>query len=455
MINECTLTFLGGVGTVTGSKYVLKTPNHTLMIDCGMFQGRKDLRLRNWAPLEIDPASIDLVLLTHGHLDHCSYVPKLVKEGFKGRVLGTAPTLSLAEIIVRDSAKIMEEEGELANKEGYSKHAPALPLYTLKDAEKALKLFRAVEEGVWIDLFEEIRVRFMYNGHIIGSCFIELDVHGKRFVFSGDIGRASDLLLRPYKKPTKAEVLLIETTYGGSLHEKENVFDKIRECVLEVIESKGTLLIPSFAIERTQSIMYVLYQLKEEGKIPSIPMFMDSPMGTKVLNVFLDQLSWHLLSAEVCTAMCEAFTIVSDYAQTWEVIDSSGPKIVVAGSGMLTGGRMLTYLQHYLGRKNTTVLLTGYQAEETRGRYLLEGTKSLKIRGKYYPVEARILNLEMLSAHADQLELLDWLSDLPQSPKQLYLVHGELETSQIFKEKLLETKSWKSEIPYPGQSVLL
>lgn len=454
-LNNCSLTFLGGVGTVTGSKYLLRAGEHTLLVDCGMFQGKKELRQRNWEPLSVDASTIDLVLLTHGHLDHCSYLPKLVKEGFQGLVLGTAPTLELAEIIVHDSAKIMEEEAEQANKEGYSKHAPALPLYTLKDTERAIKLFRVAEEGEWIDLFEGVQVRFMYNGHIIGACFIELDLWGKRLVFSGDVGRPKDVLLRPYKKPDKADVLVLETTYGDSIHSVESVSETLKKLVLETIDFKGTLLIPSFAIERTQSMMYLLYLLQKNGEIPEIPMYMDSPMGTKVLSVFTRHLSWHTLSYDVCKEMCDSFRLVSDYSETWEVIDSKGPKIVIAGSGMLTGGRILTYLQQYLDKSHTTVLLTGYQAEQTRGRALLEGEKSIKIRGKYYLVNARIKNLEVLSAHADQGELIDWISEIDQAPSQVFLVHGEPDVSKVFQEVLLSKKSWTATLPIPEQSVLL
>lgn len=434
---------------------MIRAGDRALLIDCGMFQGKKELRQRNWEPLAVEASSIDLVLLTHGHLDHCSYFPKLVKEGFQGLLLGTAPTLALAEIIMHDSAKIMEEEAEQANKEGYCKHSPALPLYTLKEADKAIKQFRVAEEGVWIELFKGIQARFQYNGHIIGACFIELDLWGKRMVFSGDVGRPEDVLLRPFKKPDRADILLLETTYGDSVHSKEDVSKKLKKLVLESVDSKGTLLIPSFAIERTQSIMYLLYQLQKSGEIPRIPMYMDSPMGTKVLKVFTQYLDWHRLSAETCREMCDAFTIVSDYAETWEVIDSQGPKIVVAGSGMLTGGRILTYLQHYLDRSNTTLLLTGYQAEQTRGRALLEGAKSIKIRGKYYRVNAQIKILDVLSAHADQDELFDWISEIDATPNKLFLVHGEPKSSVVFKDKLSKERGWNATLPIPDQTVLL
>ena len=353
--------FLGAAGTVTGSKYLIDTGQYKIMVDCGLFQGLKKLRLLNWDSLPVKMNEIDTVLLTHGHMDHTGYLPRLVKMGFNKTIQGTAPTLDVAEIILRDSAKIQEEEAERANKEGYSKHSPAKPLYDLKDAEKTIAHFKPVPEGEWFELFEGIQARFQYNGHIIGATFIELDIHGKRFVFSGDIGRKEDLLMRPYKKPEKADVLFIESTYGDRLHPKEDLEAKLKKIILHTIEKGGTLIIPSFAVERTQTLMYLLWQLQEKKIIPNIPMIMDSPMGANVLNVFHNHKGWHKLSKEDCKRMCDIFHIVKEYKETWEVIDDKRPKIVIAGSGMMSGGRVLTYLQQYLSRSETSVLLAGFK----------------------------------------------------------------------------------------------
>jgi len=445
--DNITIHFLGASGTVTGSKYLIDTGERKIMIDCGLFQGLKKLRLLNWDYLPVNVAEIDTVLLTHGHLDHTGYLPRLVKMGFNRSIQGTAPTLDIAEIILRDSAKIQEEEAEKANSEGYSKHSPAKPLYDLKDAEKTITHFKPVPEGEWLELFDGIQARFQYNGHIIGATFIELEIHGKRFVFSGDIGRKEDLLMRPYKKPEKADVLFIESTYGGRLHSKEDLPTKLKDIVLHTIKKGGTLIIPSFAVERTQTLMYLLWQLLDKKEIPEIPMIMDSPMGADVLKVFHAHRDWHKLPVEDCRKMCDTFRIVEEYKETWEVINNKHPKIVIAGSGMMSGGRVLTYLQQYLKKPETTILLAGFQAEGTRGRKLLEGASELKIYGKYYDVKAEVFNLQVLSAHADQAELLDWMSEIKNSPEKIFIVHGETHSADALRVKIKDTYNWNCTIP--------
>jgi len=439
--------FLGASGTVTGSKFLIDTGERKILIDCGLFQGLKKLRLLNWDHLPVNVDEIDTVLLTHGHLDHTGYLPRLVKMGFNQSIQATAPTLDIAKIILRDSAKIQEEDAERANREGFSKHSPAKPLYDLEDAERAISHFRPVEVGEWLPLFEGIQVRFQYVGHIIGATFIELDIHGKRFVFSGDIGRKEDWLMRAYTKPKKADILFVESTYGSRLHPKEDLMERLQKIVHHTVEKGGTLIIPSFAVERAQTLMFLLWQLQKNKSIPDIPMIMDSPMAANVLDVFHKHSSWHKLTAEDCTQMCNQFHIVKSFKETWEVIDVKRPKIVIAGSGMVTGGRVLTYLQQYLDRPETTLLLAGYQAEGTRGRSLLEGASELKIYGKYYEVKAEILNLEVLSAHADQGELLDWMSDLESKPEKVFIVHGENHAADALRLKIKDTLGWDSILP--------
>ncbi|MCF8461782.1 MAG: MBL fold metallo-hydrolase [Flavobacteriales bacterium] len=445
--NKITVHFLGAAGTVTGSKFLIDTGEHKILVDCGLFQGLKELRLKNWDQFPVNVPEIDAVVLTHGHMDHTGYLPRLMKMGFKGPIHGTRPTLEIAEIILLDSAKIQEEEAKKANQEGYSKHHPAEPLYDLKDAEEAIEHFNSLAEGVWIELYPEINIRFQYNGHIIGATFIEMDIKGKRFVFSGDIGRPQDKLLRPPKKPQKADVLFMESTYGDRVHSEENLEDRLKEIINNTYANGGTLIIPSFAVERTQTLMYVIWKLRQAHAIPQMPLIMDSPMAANVLKVFEDNREWHTLKPEEYTGMCNLFRIVTSYKETWEVINDEKPKIVIAGSGMISGGRVLTYLQHYIGKIETTVLLAGFQAAGTRGRKLLEGASELKIYGKEYPVEAEVINLEVLSAHADQPEMLDWMSEIKTAPEHTFIIHGEAEAAATFKEKIKERYGWESTVP--------
>ena len=439
--------FLGGVGTVTGSKFLIDLQEKKILIDCGVFQGLKELREQNWQELPFNASLIDVVLLTHGHFDHVGYLPRLVQQGFSGKIIGTAPTLAIAEIILNDSAKIYEEEAEKANKEKYTKHQPALPFFTKKDVEKTISFFESNQEDKWISLSENIKYRFQYNGHIIGATFIELDIYSKRFVFSGDIGRTDDYLLFNPKKPAWADFLFIESTYGNKLHPEENVEAVLTKIIKEVIDKKGNLIIPSFAVERLQMLMYVLWKLYKENKIPNIPIYVDSPMGNNVLDVFKRFSKWHKLSESEYNSMCNHINIIQSYRETWETIDNKVSKIVIAGSGMVTGGRVLTYLQQLIDETATTVLLVGYQAEGTRGRQLQEGASEIRFYGKYYPVKATIKSIESLSAHADQKGLLNWMSSIKNIPEKVYLIHGEPTSLDAFRVKIKNTYKWNVTIP--------
>ena len=446
-MSKVKLHFLGAAGTVTGSKYLLETSQANIMIDCGMFQGLKELRLKNWEPFPFDVSKIGFVLLTHAHLDHTGYLPRLVKQGFKGEIIGTAPTLSITEIILMDSAKIHEEQAEKASLEGYSKHEHPLPFYTEEDAKATLKFFKQAPLDTWTKLNEEVSFRFQYNGHILGATFIELNVSGKIFVFSGDIGRNEDLLLDPPKKPVWADFLIMESTYGNKLHPETSVSNELTSIIKETIHSRGTLIIPSFAVERLQTLMFILWRLYEKNKIPNIPIYVDSPMGASVLDVFQQFPSWHKLSHEDFNAMKKRMNIVMSYKDTWNTIDNKQPKIVIAGSGMVTGGRVLTYLQQLIDQPETSVLLVGFQAEGTRGRQLLEGAHEIKFFGKYYPVKAKIYHDESLSAHADQKGILEWLKDIDNVPQKVFLVHGEPLALDALRVKLKDTYNWDPTIP--------
>ena len=447
MKNSIKINFLGAAGVVTGSKFLIETSEKNILIDCGMFQGLKELRELNWSPLPVNVETIDVVLLTHGHLDHVGYLPRLLKEGFKGKIIGTAPTLAIAEIILKDSAKIHEEDAQKANKEKYTKHNPALPFYTSLDAEKTLQLFQVEMIDKWVTLSENISYRFQFNGHILGATYIDLDINGKRFVFSGDIGRQNDYLLENPKKPEWADYLFIESTYGNKLHEHEDVEQILSELIKETIYKKGNLIIPSFAVERLQTLIYILWKLYKTNKIPNIPIFIDSPMGNRVLEVFQRFPKWHKLSVSEYRAMCNHVTILESYKETWETIDNKNPKIVIAGSGMVTGGRVLTYLQQLIDEPATTVLLVGYQAEGTRGRQLQDGAHEIKFFGKYYPVKATIKSIESLSAHADQSDLLSWMSIIKNIPENVFLIHGESPALDAFRIKIKDIYNWNVTIP--------
>jgi metallo-beta-lactamase family protein len=448
------LTFLGASGTVTGSKYLIEFQDKKILVDCGLFQGLKELRLLNWQIPEFDPSAINAVLLTHGHLDHTGYLPRLVKLGFKGEIFATVPTLKIAEIILKDSAKIQEEEAERANRDGYSKHKPALPFYDLKDVEQTQKLFRPIQEGEWINIEKLCKVIFQYNGHIIGSTFIQVEAAGKTLVFSGDVGRDKDLLLYSPKKPNKADVLLIESTYGGKIHPNEEaLLPELEQVVNETIHRGGSIFIPSFAVERTQLLMLILWKLLKDKRIPRVPMIMDSPMGANILDLFHHAQDWHKLKTEECNEMCSHFRLVSSYKETMQLRMDKKPKIVIAGSGMMTGGRILSYLEVRAANENDTLLFVGYQAEGTRGRKLLEGEKEIKIYGRMILFRMQIKKIEGLSAHGDQNDLLYWLSNLKQKPTNIFIVHGETEQAEAFKQKLKDVKHWEAEIPHLNQSI--
>lgn len=449
------IQFLGGAGTVTGSKTLIESNGIRVLIDCGQFQGIKPLRELNWEPLPILPSTIDFVLLTHGHLDHCGWLPRLVNQGFEGKIYCTSPTKDIAKLILFDSAKIQEEEANQANEGKYSKHEIAEPLYTVDQVEKVIPLFRVVKPNEEIALDAEISAVFTNAGHILGACSIQLNLEGKTLVFSGDIGRDDDALMFPPTQPKKADYIFLESTYGNRIHPDEDAKLLLENYINATFSRGGTVIIPSFAVERAQTIMYLLWQLKEEGKIPNIPYIIDTPMGISMLQIFENNKQWHKLSSEDCEAMCQLFSMISDYQETINAIYDKRPKVVIAASGMITGGRVLSYLERYIGLPETTVVIVGYQAEGTRGRKLLEGAKDIKIRGKYYEVKANVVDIEGLSAHGDQNDLLNWLSSLENKPKKVFLVHGENQPADELRIKIQEKYGFECSIPMMNQEVEL
>ena len=452
MENNIKIQFLGAAGTVTGSKYLIQTNDKNILVDCGLFQGLKALRLLNWESLPFNVAKIDMVLLTHGHLDHVGYLPRLVNEGFSGEIWGTEPTLEIAKVILEDSARIQEEDAERANAEGFSKHNPAKPLYDTKDVKKTMPLFRPQQLDKWIKIDKETFCRFKYNSHIIGATFIELKIQNKIIVFSGDIGRSNDLLMYPPQKPEAVDILFIESTYGDRLHPEHSV-ENLIEIINTAAKKNGTIIIPGFAVERIQMLMYLLWKLRKKGAIPKLPIYMDSPMGTNVLDVFKLYPSWHKLPMDECEEMLKDIKQIRTIQETYKLAASGLPKIIVAASGMASGGRVLTYFVQYLGQPSATVLLVGYQAEGTRGRALLEGVKEVKLFGKFFPVKAEIKNLEGLSAHTDQKGLIDWMSLIKKKPERIFIVHGEPQSADALRVKIKDVYGWDCEIPFLNEIV--
>ncbi|HLP64025.1 MBL fold metallo-hydrolase [Flavobacterium sp.] len=449
------VTFLGGAGTVTGSKTLVESNGIRILIDCGQFQGVKPLRELNWEPLPILPSTIDYVLLTHGHLDHCGWLPRLVNQGFEGKIYCTSPTKEITKLILRDSAKIQEEEANQANEGKYSKHEIAEPLYTVEQVERVLPLFRVIQPNEEVALDAEISAVFTNAGHILGACSIALHLENKTLVFSGDIGRDDDVLMFAPTQPKKADYVFLESTYGNRIHPDEDAKLLLETYINNAYNNGGTVIIPSFAVERAQTIMYLIWQLKQEDKIPNMPYIIDTPMGISMLDIFESNKKWHKLSSEESDAMCKQFSMISDYQETINAIYDKRTKVVIAASGMITGGRVLSYLERYIGLPETTVIIVGYQAEGTRGRKLLDGAKEIKIRGKYYEVQAKILEIEGLSAHGDQNDLLNWLSALENKPKKVFLVHGENQPADELRIKIHEKYGYDCAVPMMGQTVEL
>lgn len=441
------LKFLGAAGTVTGSKFFLQLEGFNILIDCGLFQGLKYLRNLNWEPLSIDISKIDVVLISHAHLDHTGYLPLLAKNGYQGPIYMTEPTAALAALVLRDSAKIQEEDAVSANREGYSKHKIALPLYTEKNAEEAIALFRTCKDEEWNNLVEGVKFRFRRNGHILGSCFIEINYKGKTIVFSGDIGREESLLLKAPNRPEKADTLIIESTYGNRFHSETSAEEQLIEVIQHTYKKGGNILLSSFAIGRSQELMFLIHRLVREGKIPDLPIYLDSPMSSEATKILFRYPPWHKLSYEECEEIARNINFVHVVEESFAVIDDPRPKIVIAASGMLAGGRILNYLKAYIGDFRNTLLLVGYQAEGTRGKTLKEGGKEIKIHGRFYQVKSEVREISTLSAHADQGELMNWMKTIKDAPRQVFLVHGENDALNTLQSKIQEELKWKAIVP--------
>lgn len=449
------IQFLGASGTVTGSKYLLKIDDFHLLIDCGMFQGLRDLRRLNWMDFPFPPEKIDAVILTHGHLDHTGYLPRLVKQGYHNLIYCTEPTADLTEIILKDSAKLQEEDAMHANQEGYSKHKPAVPLYDQKDVEQTIPLLKPVAVETFIELNRNIRFRYKKNAHIPGAAFIEMDIKGKRFVFSGDVGRPEDPMLTHRERPVKADYLFIESTYGDRLHPKEETEVVLKRIIDDALSKHGPLFVSSFAVDRAQDFMYSIWKLKKENRIPNLPVYLDSPMGFDVSKVFLKYPDWLTLEPEVIEEIFDDVKVIKSIKQTLALAGDRSPKIVIAGSGMMNGGRILHYLEKQLGNSSATFILPGYQAEGTRGRQLSIGSSEIKLHGKYFLVRATIEHMRTMSSHADQGELLSWMSQIKNKPEKVFIVHGEPHPADALRVKIQDRYGWDVHIPNYMETVPL
>ncbi len=450
------LTFLGATGTVTGSKYLLDTGTKRILVDCGLFQGLKQLRLKNWEKLPINPREIDAVVLTHAHIDHSGYLPLLVKHGFKGRVYCTEATRDLCEILLPDSAHLQEEEAEYANRRGFSKHHPALPLYTRDDAIKALGLLVAVdyEQDVYLD--DDLMLRFSPNGHILGSAFVRISNSKTSVLFSGDIGRSNDILMNPPAQMTQADYLLLESTYGNRLHETDDPKAKLAAIINKTVKRRGVVLIPVFAVGRAQELLYYIHLLKSSGVISQdIPVYLNSPMAVDATEIFMHHRGEHRLSPEQYRALSRTAHMVNSVEESRALNESKGPMIILSASGMASGGRVVHHLKAFAPKPDNTILFVGFQAAGTRGAAMVEGAESIKIHGEYVPINADVEFISNLSAHADYAEILDWLGGFASVPKKTYIVHGESLAADAMRIHIEEKLHWHVEVPEYLQTVTL
>ena len=442
------IRFLGGASTVTGSKYCVEHDGKRLLVDCGLFQGYKQLRLRNWNPLPTPAADIDAVILTHAHLDHSGYVPLLVRQGFKGRVHATAGTRALCGILLPDSGHIQEEDAFLANKHGYSKHDPALPLYTQSDALQSMRNFHVEKWGHWFEPIKGWKARFSAAGHILGASSLLLEVAGRRVLFSGDLGRPDDSLMNPPEPPPQADTVLIESTYGDRSHPRENLHAELGAVLKTVAARGGVAVVPVFAVGRAQAVLHCIAQLKAQGDIPhGLPVFLDSPMAIQTTALFGKHMDEHRLSDSEVAAMDHVATMVSTPEQSKSLIKHHGPMVILAASGMATGGRVLHHLANYVGDHRNGVILTGFQSPGTRGATLASGAPTIRMHGKDLPVHAEIFQLSSASAHADANQLLAWLQQMPQPASQVYVVHGENQAADVLRQRIERELHLRAVVP--------
>lgn len=446
-----TFTSLGGAGTVTGSKHLLSTDDRRIMVDCGLFQGLKNLRELNWKRLPVEAADVDAVVLTHAHLDHCGYLPRLVLDGFRGRVFTSPASCDLARLILLDSAFLQEKDAELANRYGYTKHKPALPLYRVADAEQAMKHFKPIPFEQEMELPGGARLTLRRAGHILGAATAQIDIEGRRIVFSGDLGRYGDAVMHDPQDVPDADYIVIESTYGNRRHAETDPVDALGEVIERTVRRGGTVVIPAFAVGRVQALIHDLWLLRKRGQLKNLPVFLDSPMATAATELMHRHRRDHRLDPAVFEAACKAIHYVRDVEESKELSANRYPKVIISASGMATGGRVLHHISAFGPDHRNTLLFAGFQAAGTRGRKLLEGAREVKIHGQWVPINAEITDLPMLSAHADGDELMRWLSGFQRAPRRVFIVHGEPEASEALRERIIRELGWDATVPLQDQ----
>ncbi len=444
------IKFLGGAGTVTGSKYLITHENQRVLVDCGLYQGVKKLRLRNWKPFPVDPKTINAVVLTHAHIDHSGYVPVLRKRGFKGPVYCTQGTYDLCKILLPDSGFLQEEDARYANKKKFSRHSPAMPLYTEKDAIESLKLFKPVNYLKSISVAHHISATFTPVGHILGSSAVQITAGGKTITFSGDVGRSEDLVMHSPEPLSETSYLVVESTYGNRRHDETDPFEFFKNIINKTMERGGIVLFPSFAVGRTQTILYIIQLLKERNDIPDVPVFLNSPMAITATEIYCRHHKEHRLTADECNKIDKSTHFVRTPEESIELNKRKYPSIIISASGMASGGRVLHHLKTLLPNHRNSVVFVGFQAPGTRGDAMVNGVDQVKIHGAYHKVRAEVSHLDSLSAHGDYTEILTWLDQSDIAPKHVFVTHGEPAASDSLRLKLEEKFGWKVDVPDAG-----
>ncbi|MEO6185131.1 MAG: MBL fold metallo-hydrolase [Steroidobacteraceae bacterium] len=441
------LQFLGAAGTVTGSRYLLQSHRSRVLVDCGLFQGCKQLRLRNWAAPPFDPGSIDAVVLTHAHIDHSGYLPALVQRGFRGPIYCSAGTHALCKVLLPDSAHLQEEEARFANRHGFSKHRPALPLYSAADAELCLTLFREIQFEHSTSVAKSLRIELFPAGHLLGASLVRVEADGISLTFTGDLGRPNDPLMMPPAVPPPTDYLVIESTYGDRTHPAADAQAELAGWLAKALSRGGTVVVPAFSVGRTQALLLYIARLKQKQAIADVPVFMDSPMAIDATSLYAQFRSEHRLDEQDCRRMCQAAQLVTTRQGSKALDRLAGPAIILSASGMATGGRVLHHLKAFAGDARNLILFSGYQTPGTRGWSLVHGAEFVRIHGEEVPVRAEVAQLEASSAHSDAGELLAWMTRLAKAPQHTFVTHGEPSASEALRYRIAHELGWPVTVP--------